>query len=267
MDCDLRNCLWNAVLYTIKKMPSNSEYEYRGHADRMRIQIWTKFLKMPCDAMYGITEDSNKFWHIVRQWYFNTSRLWYETYEFLEALWLYLPDQVLKSHCANCLNTELSDEKAAYSFFAGNFVPMTNSMELSEIEKSANLEGLNMQTVAAHIKAAIRCFSAKPTPDYANSMKESISAVEAICKFISGMEDATLHPALENTVSKLGIHLEVSAAIKGIYKYTNDESGIRHARKNNTELQQEDARFLLVTCSSFVNLVAEKARRLGLIPK
>ena len=83
MDRDLRSCLWNAVLFTIQKMPSNSEYEYRGHADSMRLKVWTKFLKRPIDSMYGVTEDSNKFWHHVRQWYFDPARLWYETYEFL----------------------------------------------------------------------------------------------------------------------------------------------------------------------------------------
>jgi hypothetical protein len=54
--------------------------------------------------------------------------------------------------------------------------------------------------------------------------------------------------------------------MKKIYGYTCDDQGIRHGLTNNDEPEQEDARFMLVTCSAFVNMVIEKARKKGKLP-
>jgi len=36
--------------------------------------------------------------------------------------------------------------------------------------------------------------------------------------------------------------------------------------KNEKQPEQEDARFMLVACSAFVNLIMEKARKQGRLP-
>ena len=54
-----------------------------------------------------------------------------------------------------------------------------------------------------------------------------------------------LHSALKDGFSKL-------------YGYTNDEHGIRHAMLDAPELTQGDAKYFLLSCTSFVNYLKSK---------
>jgi hypothetical protein len=107
--------------------------------------------------------------------------------------------------------------------------------------------------VSKHIDTALKLLSDKQNPDYRNSMKESISAVEAVCKIIAKNEKTKLHQRLRD-------------GFKALYAYTSDTHGIRHALKDDDQPEAEDAKFMLVSCSAFVNYLAEKGRKNGLLP-
>lgn len=94
----------------------------------------------------------------------------------------------------------------------------------------------------------------RPTPDYRNSIKESISAVEALCRGI--ISENTLGDALKK-LEKNGVTIPVflKSGFEKLYVYTNNEkTGIRHALMDDAETPQYDeAKFMLVACSVFVN--------------
>jgi hypothetical protein len=96
-------------------------------------------------------------------------------------------------------------------------------------------------------------------------MKESISAVEALCKILAKNDKATLAPALDAVTQKVQLHPKLREGFKAVYGYTSDDHGIRHALKDDGQPEEEDARFLLVSCSAFVNYLTEKARKNGLL--
>jgi hypothetical protein len=104
------------------------------------------------------------------------------------------------------------------------------------------------------LKQAVTLLSRKPTPDYRNSIKESISAVEAICAAVTGDPKATLGQALKIIDSQAPLHGALRSAFEKLYGYTSDADGIRHALLEDTTLEQEDAVFMLVACSAFVSL-------------
>ena len=54
-----------------------------------------------------------------------------------------------------------------------------------------------------------------------------------------------IHPAMENAFSSL-------------YGYTSDENGIRHGGIDFSNAPAEDAKYMLVSCSAFVNYLIEK---------
>jgi hypothetical protein len=83
---------------------------------------------------------------------------------------------------------------------------------------------------------------------------------------VAAMPNATLSPALEKVAKELDLNDHLRDGLKLIYKYTSDEHGIRHGLKDDDQPGQEDALFLLITCSAFVNFVTEKARKLGKLP-
>jgi hypothetical protein len=99
--------------------------------------------------------------------------------------------------------------------------------------------------------------SKRPDADYRNSIKESISAVEALVREITGESTLNLKK-LDNT----GIVLPsvLRKAFELLYGYTNDEStGIRHALMDDTNAPGADeAVFMLVSCSAFINYLTKK---------
>jgi hypothetical protein len=57
-------------------------------------------------------------------------------------------------------------------------------------------------------------------------------------------------------------------AFRKLYGYTSDEKGIRHSLlEEAAKVHAEDARFMIVACSAFVNLLFVKADKAGLLKK
>lgn len=110
----------------------------------------------------------------------------------------------------------------------------------------------------------MRLLSNRENPDYKNSIKESISAVESICIIIAG-KGATLGDALKTLGNKHNLNNQLKAAFEKLYSYTNSEGGIRHAEGMfESEVTFEEAKFMLVSCCAFVNyLIAEYGKIKG----
>ena len=91
--------------------------------------------------------------------------------------------------------------------------------------------------------------------DYQNSIKESISAIEALARIVLNKPSATLGALVE----QINIHPAFKKATKELYGWTSDEGGIRHA-ENGKELKidEKEARYMLVQCSALVNYIISK---------
>lgn len=97
------------------------------------------------------------------------------------------------------------------------------------------------------------------TIDYRNSIKESISAVECICREITG--ESTLDKSLKKIESKgVTFNSQMKKGLENLYYYTNDaDTGIRHALMDDKNAPTADeAIFMLVSCSAFVNYLIKK---------
>ncbi|HZD35232.1 MAG TPA: hypothetical protein VE130_08520, partial [Nitrososphaeraceae archaeon] len=97
-----------------------------------------------------------------------------------------------KANFINECNRVLKYENSGYRFVGDVIAPITDREQISEIEKALN----SFQVARSHIENAVELFSKRPDPDYPNTIKESISAVEALCKKIVRSE-ITLGQALE----------------------------------------------------------------------
>jgi len=121
-----------------------------------------------------------------------------------------------------------------------------------EQEIAAIEEGLEYpeKAVRTHLETALRMLSDKQSPDYRNSIKESISAVEAACRLASGKESATLGDALKKIQN---VHPALSKAFNQLYGYSSDASGVRHSLIDEPNITYADAKFMLIACSAFVS--------------
>ena len=155
------------------------------------------------------------------------------------------------------INELFQREYVGYRFIDGEITPISDDIEVAEIEKSLDIE---FQGCKSHIKKALGFLSDRDNPDYKNSIKESISAVESICQIIAQNSKATLGEALKKLEEHgVKIHEAMKKSFSSLYGYTSDEGGIRHCEGMfESNVTFEEAKFMLVSCSAFVNyLIAE----------
>lgn len=182
---------------------------------------------------------------------------WYNVYDFIEIHLSFLEDKKRKERIEQ-YNNLLEDEKSGYRVVNGTVAPITNKEEIEAIEQASNTEFLS---VNEHLQKSLSLYADIKNPDYENSIKESISAVEAMCCIITGMSGAgaTLGKALKKLKDNgVHIHSAMENAFSSLYGYTSDENGIRHGGIDFTSAPAEDAKYMLVSCSAFVNYLIEK---------
>lgn len=147
---------------------------------------------------------------------------------------------------------------SAYRIVCNEVVQITSEEEVVEIEQALYI-GDKFSSARTHLRTALKLLSDKKNPDFRNSMKESISAVEALCKIITGDKSATLGDALKVLEKKYLLQGSLKSAYSALYGYTCDSGGIRHSLKDDvSDLKFEDAKFMLVICSAFVNYLITK---------
>lgn len=154
--------------------------------------------------------------------------------EFIEAI-----SNVFK---AENVNYRIIDEKVT---------DIVDEEQIDSIEDTLNNP---YKVVSEHYSKAIELlYNAK---DYDNSIKESISSVEAMCQIITKNSKATLGDALKLLKNK--IHPAMKSAFEKLYGYTSDANGIRHANGlGEGDSTFEEARYMLISCSAFVNYLKE----------
>lgn len=257
----LRNALWNFIRSILPGARTGPLYEVVH-------MITVGVLKKPID-------DINRRWPAApRDWLFDQYKnmSWAEVYELLEFV-------VKNAHGVSVgrykteeltpvVNQLLEEEHAAYRFVGGELTPMTNPAEIAEIEAAlAKARATGLEGVHEHIKQGLSLLGKRPDPDYRNSIKEGISAVEGVVKLIEGARGGGLHAALEALSVRIELHPSLKAGLENLYGYTSDEGGIRHPILAESNVDETDARFMIVTCSAFVNFLISKAETAGLLKR
>ena len=175
---------------------------------------------------------------------------WYKVYDFIE-IHLQCLDEENRVTRSEQYNSVLEHEKAGYRVINNEVSKITDKEEIAEIERAISSQ---FDSVNRHISKALSLYSDKENPDYENSIKESISAVEAMCCHITGEEKASLGKTLKKlTDNGITIHSAMEEAFKKLYGYASDEGGIRHGSIDFVKAPEEDARYMLITCSAFIN--------------
>ncbi len=209
--------------------------------------LWFNYFKKPVDSRYSSSHDNLK---TIRDYFFECP--WYEVYDFIEFTLNYIKDDNLNQ----AINTILERELSAYRFIDNIFTDITDEQEIQMIEEA--LVDKDFPVVANHLRRALELLSDREKPDYRNSIKKSISAVESFAKTITGKPKATLGQALSIIEREGKIHKSLLEAFSNLYGYTSDEDGIRHAMLEEPNLAPSDAKFFLMSCTSFINYLKSK---------
>ena len=120
-----------------------------------------------------------------------------------------------------------------------------------------------MDGATVHLRDAVGHIN---TGQHADSIADSIHAVESVARTIDPQSNSTLGPALDS-LEKAGVlrHPALKQAFHKLYAYTNTEQGIRHALldKNAADVGLDEAIFMFGACASFAAYLTEKHRQAG----
>lgn len=260
IDDDLKNGLWSALHDVYFSHFNDSDFgsgfallSQRGQQVRDLIElIWREHFKQPSDTFPGWREGIV----VARKYYFECQ--WFEAYDLIEFVIKNAPPQSRELFRQTC-NSRMEQENSGYRFVGTEVVEITSKAEINEIE-TALKNGI--EAVQEHLSTALALLSDRKKPDYRNSAKESISAVEGVCRLFAGGN--TLADALKTLKLKVDIHPAFERALSALYGYASDEGGIRHALLEKSSISFTDAKFMLVTCSAFANYLTGKAADAGL---
>jgi hypothetical protein len=244
---EIEICLWN-IFYKFYFPHFNLNELSRDTRDFFH-EIWGNFFKKAID---DIDNSPNGFFRSLKKLLITDLHDWWQIYDFIEFVYKIQKDDDTKIkfeiECNKCLKMEMS----GYRLINGIVSPITNEIEIAEINKAIDQSS---DEVKNHMTQAIILLSDKKNPDYRNSIKESISAVESLCRKITQNNSITLGEAL-NTIEKRGdlkIHPALIEGFKKIYGWTSGSDGIRHGMIEESNIDFEDANFMLVSCSAFIN--------------
>lgn len=244
---------------------NNSQNFYYSDFDRykdLEYNLWVYFLNN------RVAEFKNGWtYHDVAIPFLTSTNQWFQKLDLVEFSIQFLrkldsqydsTNYFISNSFINRLNSEFKRLNFAYRIVDDRIVEITSDEEIKSID-TALVE--SDTKVKEHLSRALEHYAKRPEGDYRNSIKESISAVEAYCRERTGkntLGDAikalkntgiTLHPLLETSLTKL-------------YAYTNQpDTGIRHSLMDDSEGYTpgaDEALFMLVTCSAFINYLRKK---------
>ena len=138
-----------------------------------------------------------------------------------------------------------------------------SSKEQGEATQKAieTLRENNMNGAAAHLRKAAEHINAQ---NYADSIADSMHAVESVACIIDPKANETLGPALDS-LEREGLlkHGALKGAFKKLYGYTSDEKGIRHALldQDSSDAGLDEAMFMFGACAAFAAYLVNKNRQ------
>jgi len=260
---DLRNSLWN-ILYDIYfqhfwfLLTSSQEDLNKNPGYTLCKSLWLDHFKYPIDEFRSLGFSGNVTTQIKR-YFLNCP--WNEVYDFIEFTAENTHDLEIRQCFIDSCNKIFERENSAYRFINDIIVSIIDTNEVNEIENAFNI----LPEVDSHLSTALDLFANRESPDYRNSIKESISAVEAMCRVISKDKNATLGDALKliEKQGKIEMGTPLKAAFLKLYGWSSSSEGIRHALQDQPNLTLEEARFMLITCSAFINYLKGKCVKAG----
>ena len=262
MDKELRKGLWSVLVENVLRNFRGSldgvfgrqlPHVLGSNLDSLFRAYWFSYLKIPTDTIPPTFDEAAG---VLRNHFFGCK--WNEVHDFVDFIIRQLtapPPEGLTGNMVTDFNSVLDRENSGYRIINGIVTEITSGVEIAEIEQAISSPLAGVKT---HLETSLGLLTDRKNPDYRNSIKESISAVESMCRTLTSDPNATAGAALNVIQDKVGLHGALKASLSNLYGYTSDEDGIRHAMLEKPDITFNDAKFLPVSCSAFVNYITGK---------
>lgn len=259
---DLRREIWDEVRQMLLRyrMYGTSHYYFHSKVQSLVERVLGEFLKRPRDEIntaYARVMDDCK--SIVMDGVFH------RVLDFLEIL-VPASERAGIRGLADTVEGLFERHVAAYRFDASayQFIPCANKEQGDAVEKAIEtLREDGMAGATTHLGDAAGHIN---SGQFADSIADSIHAVESVARVLDPKASKGLRPAL-NSLERAGElkHPMLKEAFLKLYNYTSDEEGIRHAllEREAADVGLEEAVFMFGACASFAAYLTGKHRQMG----
>ena len=268
LDEATRNALWNLISPFLKNAGFRESVTFN-------LDVWTGLYHKASDTVpdtrrqceYNIS-DTELFYRFFRKVVIDGK--WNECLDFIEFIADEDNRKKWNGQCYDCMthrneayvptakayNLVFEENLVGYRFVSGEITPITSQMEIQVIEDAIECSN---DSVRELFSKALIFLSNRKSPDYAKSIESSISAVEAQCRILLGGDQVSLGQALK-LIEKRGLtlHPALKGAFEKLYGFTSNADGIRHGGIKPSDVDQDLAKFMLISCSAFVNYLISK---------
>ena len=229
---------------------------------KMDRTVWTDFLNKRADKYMGGLEMRD--YDAVQSCLRNNKVAWYRKLDCVEFAIDYMnrnftdsPRKKVLDDFVQEVNRHFERLNFGYRVMQGQIVDIVSDVEIQSLNKADETK----DNVAIHLQQALKLYSLRPQPDYRNSIKESITAVETLLREMTN--ESTFGKAYDKVKKQMTIHPRLEEMIQKMYDYTNQkDTGIRHAKvePDDTNLPSaQEALLMLVVCSATINYFRGKA--------
>jgi len=241
LDQDTRTELWN---FSRTLVEASLQQSTRSASSALLVRIWRDLWRQPADDMPVMAHHT-----IVQLKSTFLDAGWDYTYDAVEFICQFFNNETV----AAAYNDILVRNLCGFRFIGMQLAPVVSETEVGAVERP--LEDPEVSDVVGHhLSRALGLLADRADPDYANSVKESISAVEAQLRSITGKSPmGSALDALKDGHPEL--HPALVKSWKSLYGYASDEDGVRHGSEDVPSVDQATAVYVLVTCSALVSLL------------
>lgn len=261
LDDETRTELWNITLFLMRQLAEKDAYQ-KTH-DAVVGALWCWEFKKARDEQ----PSSQTVWSLVKQHILKNE--WFDALDLIEATIGYAKrfedwhTQDVLPVAVDLYNNVFETNLVGYRFIDFKIMPLDNEVDVEAVANAITSSG-DFAGARRHLKRASELLSDRTDPDYPNSIKESISAVEAVVRKIT--HEGTLGAGLKKLqAAGITIHPSLGIAWSKMYGWTSDANGIRHAAVDPADADQAIAKYTLITCSAFVSYLIEAGRKAKLV--
>jgi hypothetical protein len=256
MSKELRNSIWNWLVQIIDDRWSQALH-------RMYLNYFRWLIDDLPDYPDGCRRE-------LREYLMNAD--WYEVYNLAEYVimddYFSHSSNGMKGNMIETLNLVFAKEMSAYRII-GNFItPVSENSEVDSINDALDLSlSLGIDGARQHLVTSLSLLGRKPVPDYRNSIKESISAVESTLAWMNLEKSSNFDKDIDKLIKSVPVHPALRSGFSKLYAWTSDSDGVRHGMMDDPTVGFAEAKFMLVSCSAFIYFLVEKARQVGKLPQ
>ncbi len=263
---DLRREVWNIVRELLLEKrtignnnPANPYFRFGEQDKRFIERVLGRLTRQPEDQVV------TNYYYVEP--YFRTLILEDEFNTVLDFVQIVINDRGISQVFTKRIKDSFEQHGSAYQLDTSRhpyqFFPRVSKEQGDATQQAIQtLRKSGMDGAATHLRQAAEHTN---TRQYADSIVDSVHAVESVARVIAPKASKTLGPALKS-LEDAGVlkHAALKEAFQRLYGYTNDEQGLRHALldRGTPEVGLDEAMFMFGACASFAAYLVSKHRQL-----